>query len=173
MNGVALPRSLGQVSFDAYPVGGREGPPLVLRATAPGYEATAALNGGYGGGNAVLALRPPSRSEIGTVCITDIGRLPAAVRGNNEPRGVTRSELTIDGRPTPGNLAITFLTPGSHPLADRLLPTAQHASRLIDEVFSPYLLLVLGALILFGLPALIGAVLWWACLSGSASRPTS
>lgn len=166
MTEATLPRTLGQISVTLLPVGGQPLPPVAITLSGAGYTTTTTSPAGFPGGTIVLPLHPPKRTVIGNVCFTDIGKSEVALLGSNEPHSATRSTLVVDGKPTPGEIAITLLTPGFHPLAEKLVPVAEHVSNLFDRLFGPYVLLILGGIVLFGLPVLVGFVLWWA-LSGS------
>ena len=80
-------------------------PPVNLHLSAPGYADYVSLPEGSNGGREALRLTfdvtPPRRSEIGTACLSNVGRTPLLLEATTAPRTTSRSVLTRDGKPVP------------------------------------------------------------------------
>jgi len=158
INKVTIPHNLGRLSLQPFPASTKLGPPLVIEVTARNYAAGTTLPGGYPGGVATLPLTPPTHTEIGMVCVHDIGDAPVDLRGNNEPRGVTRSELVVEGKHLPGVIALVFYKQNDEPLIDELPEVAERAGVLLGGVPAG-LVLALAVCCAIGIPLLVLLVL--------------
>jgi hypothetical protein len=151
-NGRLLQLELGEVS------GGPHGsPPLDVLLTAPGYRELAHLPGEQSEGSAQLAIRPPRRYVIGSVCLLNMGNTPAGLVGSTEARSTSRSKLTINGKPTEGDIALTFLNSHRQSRLSRLGEVFGHASNLTDHLVPVWLVWILALATLVLVP--IGTVL--------------
>lgn len=128
------------------------GPPVDLVLSAPGYRALLAVPGGYPGGSVALPIVPPRRSEIGTACFVNRGRTAVNLIGTTEPRTVSRSTTTIDGRSVVGDIALTFADSRSRTLLERLGEAFRHASNLTGGLLPVGLIWALTALVALGVP---------------------
>ncbi len=154
MSAVAMEPDARVAEFQLRPVTPlpQGGPPVNLVLSAPGYRAVLAVPGGYPGGSVALPIAPPPRSEIGTACFLNRGRTPVNLIGTSEPRTVSRSTTTIDGRSVVGDIALTFAQSGSSTLLERLGEAFRHASNLTDGLLPVWLIWVLTVLVALGVP---------------------
>lgn len=131
------------------------GPPVQLTLSAPGYEASASIPGGYPGGLATVPILAPARALIATACFVDRGTVPVLLDGTTEVRTMSRSQLEINGRPVTGDIALRFFDSYSHTLAGRLGTVFEHASNLTDGLLPPWAIWVLAVLVACGVPLAI------------------
>jgi hypothetical protein len=125
------------------------GPPVDIVLRAPGYHAVVKVPGGYPGGSATLPIVPPAkRAEIGTACFVNKGKTTVALNGTTEPRTVSRSLTKINGRPVPGDIALTFLDSRQRPLLDEINETFEHAATLTDGLVPVFAVWVFALLVL-------------------------
>jgi hypothetical protein len=132
-----------------------EGPPLELLLAAPGYRALANLPAGGYSMHVAFDIRPPRRPVIGTACVINSGKVPVALAGTTALRTTSRSLLTIDGKPVVGNLTFTVLE--KHPKSRlAILPdVVEHVSNLTDQLVPTWLVWLLAACLVAGVPVVI------------------
>lgn len=129
------------------------GPPVELVLSAPGYRATLHVPGGYPGGSVALPIAAPKRATVGTACFVNRGRTTVLLDGTTEPRTVSRSAVSVNGRSTPGDIALAFTDNQPHPLLDRLGEVFGHASNLTDRLIPVWLIWAIAVIVAFGVPA--------------------
>jgi hypothetical protein len=164
MSAVALEPDARVAEFQLRPVRPvpQGGPPVDLVLSAPGYRAVLAVPGGYPGGSVALPITPPRHTRIGTACFVNRGRTAVNLIGTSEPRTVSRSTTTIGGRSVVGDIALTFAQSGSSTLLERLGEAFRHASNLTDGLVPVWLIWVLTALVVLGVPLAIFAAFYLA-----------
>lgn len=130
---------------------GRPGPRTEIVATAPGYRAKATAAGWPANGELIVALDTPERPVIGGLCVRKLGAGPLALVGTQEGRAAARTEVTIDGEPTPADVALTFYSGETKAFSDQLPQILSAISRLSWP--GEWLLWILLAVVLVGTPA--------------------
>jgi hypothetical protein len=139
------------------PSGGAHGsPPIDVLLAGAGYRALAQLPAEQSEGRVEVPIRPPRNSLIGTVCIINRGTSAAVLAGSREPRSRQRSMLTIGGRPTSGDIALTFLESRQRSRLGRVDEVFTHASNLTDHLIPVWVIWILSVATLLGVP--IGTV---------------
>ncbi len=133
---------------------GRAGPPVRLVLIGHDYRASVDVPGGYPGGAATLPLKPgpPKRSLLVTACFQNIGTHGVDFVGSTEARTMTRSALTVDGKPTLGDIMLTFYDSGSQSLLDQLGETFSHASNLTAGLVPVWLVWIIAIAVALGIP---------------------
>lgn len=135
------------------------GPPVDLVLSAPGYRAVLHVPGGYPGGSVLLPIAPPHHSEMGQACFVNRGQSTVLLTGTTEPRSVSRSPMTIDGRSVVGDVALAFYDSRPRSLLSHLGDLFSHASALSDGLAPVWLIWVVAVSVAFGVPgAAIGAL---------------
>jgi hypothetical protein len=129
-----------------------EGPSLELTITAPGYRALSTLPSGGYGKQISFQIVPPRKPVIGTACIVNLGLTPLALEGTTDLGATSRSVLTIDGRPAVGNLTLIFDEKHERSRVAHLGVVAEHISNLTDQFVPVWLVWVLAACLVVGLP---------------------
>jgi hypothetical protein len=152
MDAVAVTHNSALPTFQLASAAAAEGPPLELLLTAPGYRALAALPAGGYAAHVQFQIRPPRHSVIATACLTNVGTTPIALEGTTALRTTSRSLLTIDGKPVAGNLTLIFQQPHPRTRAADLNEVVEHASNLTDRLVPVWLVWLLAACLVVGLP---------------------
>jgi hypothetical protein len=116
-------------------------PSIALLLSAPGYRTVAHLNGESEG---PLPITPPEHPVIGTVCFLNTGTNAVELVGSREPRATARAVLSINGRPTAGDIALTFLDNRQRSRLSRLGEVFEHASNLTDHLIPAWLIWILA-----------------------------
>jgi hypothetical protein len=109
--------------------------------------------GEQGEGEVQVAVRPPRRYVIGSACLINRGSTPAALLGSTEPRSISRAKLFLDGKPTAGDIALTFLDSRRKSRLSRLAEVFGHASNLTDHLIPVWLIWLLAICTLLSVPA--------------------
>lgn len=130
----------------------RGGPPLEFLLEGAGYRSSSRLPGGYRDGFVTLAVTPPPRPLLATVCVANGGPGAVVLAGSVEARTISRSPTTIAGTPVVGDISLTFLEGHASSLLDRLGTAFAHASNLTDRLIPVWLVWVLAVLVAFGVP---------------------
>ena len=136
--------------------GRRPRPGLAVVADAPGYRATAVIEGGYMTPSALRAgINPPERSVIGTLCIANRGRRRVALLGTTDPRTVVARSMTrIDGAEVVPDISVRFLAASGGSVLDRAGQMVDRAAAFKPGLFgAPVLLWLVLLLVAFGVPA--------------------
>lgn len=121
--------------------GSRHGsPPIEVQLSAPSYRAIARLPGGESEGVVAVPIQPPRRTVIGSACFINRGRTPAVLFGSTEPRTRSRSALTINGKPSAGDIGLSFLGNRSRSRLSRLGEVFDHASNVTDHLVPVWLI---------------------------------
>jgi hypothetical protein len=144
------------VQFEAGEASGstHRNPPIDVVLSAPGYNATAHVAGGEPEGVVALPVRAPRRTVFGSACVVNRGTTPAVLFGSTEPRTRTRSVLSINGRPTTGNITLSFFNSRSRSRLSRLGEVFEHASNLTDHLIPTWLIWLLSIFALLAVPAM-------------------
>src|ERR1700739_922887 len=110
MGSVAVEPNARTVTFGVRPMKlSGSGPPINVVLNATNYRAVGHLASGYPGGVATVAITPPPRNVIGSVCFVNVGKKKALLAGTDEARKMTRSSpLVIAGKPVEGDIALSF-----------------------------------------------------------------
>lgn len=138
----------------------RKGPALEFRISGPGYRVVRRIAGGYPDNfSHVVAIDPPPREMLVTVCFRNTGRRKMALYGANDTAR-SRVQVTLNGitQPVAPQLAFYEATPVS--IADRLSSVVRRIAAFHGFLGQTWLVWLLGALVLAGTPLLIGVGLW-------------
>lgn len=150
-NGRILQLQLGET-------GAHGSPPLDALLTAPGYRELAHLAGEQEEGPVQLPVHPPRRYVMGSVCLVNRGNTPAVLAGSTEPRSISRSKLTINGKPKEGDIALTFLDSRGQSRLSRLGQVFGHASNLTDHLIPVWLVWTIAIAALLAVPTAVAAL---------------
>jgi len=146
------------------------GPPVELVLSAPGYRGVVRVPGGYPGGIASLPLSPPpSRPLIATACFLNVGHTTVLLDGTTETRTLSRSNTLLDGRPVPGDVALTLFDNRPRSLLSRLGEVFGHASNLTDHLVPVWLIWLLAPLVALAVPIGVLAAFYRAMREDEAS----
>jgi hypothetical protein len=114
---------------------------------------------------------------IGSACLINHGTTPAVFFGSTEPRTRSRSTLTIDGKPTTGEIGLSLLDNRSRSRLSRLGEVFEHASDLTDHLIPVWLIWLLSVSSLLVVPVAVVAFFYRAVredeLAGASSSHLS
>lgn len=164
MSSVGIESDSRLVQFELHPTAPTASTPAVQVAlSSPGYRASATVARGFPGGVTTVPVTPPPRAAIVTVCFSTHGHGTALLGGSTEGRTTTRSQLTLAGRPVPGQITLAFYEAGSKSLLDRLGTIFSRAANMTGQIVPAWLVWALALTIALGLPgglcrALLGAL---------------
>jgi hypothetical protein len=146
------------------------GPPVELVLSAPGYRGAVKVPGGYGGGSVALPLTPrPTHELITTACFYNLGRSSVLLDGTDETRTLSRSTTELDGKPVPGDVALTFLDNRPRSLLSRLPEVFAHASNLTDGLVPVWLIWLIAVLVALAVPGGVVAAFYVAMREDESS----
>jgi hypothetical protein len=146
------------------------GPPVELVLSAPGYRGVVHVPGGYPGGIASLPLSPPpSRPLIATACFVNVGHTTVLLDGTTETRTLSRSTTVLDGKPVPGDIALTLFDNRTRSLLSELGEVFAHASNLTDHLIPAWLIWLLAPLVALAVPIGVLAAFYRAIREDEAS----
>jgi hypothetical protein len=154
MTSVALEPNGKLAAFGLRPASASRGggPPVDLLLSGAGYRAVLHVPGGYPGGSVLLPIAPAPRSEIGQACFVNRGHSTVLLTGTSEPRSVSRSPMTIDGRSVAGDVALAFYDDRPRSLLSRVGDLFAHASTLTDRLVPVWLVWAIAIVVAFGVP---------------------
>lgn len=145
-----------QLDLREAPSGTHGSSPIDAVLSAPGYRAVAHVPGEQSEGLVEVPIHPPPHPVVGSVCLINRGNAPLALAGSTEARSVSRATLTINGKATTGDIALTFLYDRRQSRLARLGEVFDHASNLTDRLVPVWLIWILAISVLFTVP--IGTV---------------
>jgi len=125
---------------------------LELALSAPGYSASATATAPAGRVALQVPITAPRHDTIGSICFVDRGRAAITLFGTNEPRSVTRSPLSVAGKPIIGDITLTFRQAKARSLLDRLGEVFKHASNLTDGLVPIWLIWLIALATGLGVP---------------------
>ncbi len=168
------PNSLA-AQFDLHPAkpGPQGGPAVELVLSATGYRSVSQLAGGYPGGLATIPMTPPRHSLLATACFADRGDTAVLLNGSAEARTISRSPTLVAGSSVVGDIALTFLDTHPSSLLERAGTIFGHASNLTDHLVPVWLIWILAALVLCGVPLGILAAFYTALREDEAQSGSS
>jgi hypothetical protein len=125
-----------------------------------GYRAAAHARGGYAD-NAVQSLRiqAPPGDRLVRACIRNGGRGKIALYAANDSAR-SRARVSVDGRPVRPTPAFAFYEASKRSIAERVPATVERMSTFRGPLGHEWLIWLVLALFVVGLPVGIGAVLW-------------
>jgi hypothetical protein len=167
-SGRILALELGEAVSEA-----RGSPPLEVLLTAPGYRAVAHVPGEQAEGEVQVPVRPPPRYLIGSACLMNRGSTPAALLGSTEPRSASRVKLVVNGKPTDGDIALTFFSSRRESRLSRLGQVFGRASNLTDHLIPVWLVWTLAITVLLAIPTATVAMFRRAVREDEAPRASS
>jgi hypothetical protein len=134
--------------------------PLELTLSGPAYRAAASIEvpGGVSG-RQDFQIRPPKRALLASACVRNNGHTPVALEETAGAFTNPRSRLAIDGKRAPGELMLTFYERKPRSRLTHLGAVVEHASNLTDRLVPGWLIWLLLALTLIGIPVGIIAAL--------------
>ena len=127
---------------------GRPGPRLTVAAAGRRYDVPA---GFADNAEVAVALRPPRRTLVTRVCITDRGRRPVALYGSDELRTRSRVAVTVDGRPVRPDVTLELDRARARSVLGELSAVVERATRWRPGV-APWLVWALLVAVLVGIP---------------------
>jgi hypothetical protein len=154
-NGRILQLELGEANGSAH-----GSPPMDVLLSAPGYLERAQLPSEQSEGSVQVPVRPPRHYVIGSICLVNRGATPAVLAGSTEPRAISRSKLTINGKATEGDIALTFLGRRAESRLSRVGEVFSHASTLTDHLIPVWLVWILAVTALLTAPVAVAAMFW-------------
>ena len=132
---------------------GRRAMPLQLTVTGPGYRTQGRVPARYGDGQWVeVAVTPPRRSLVATVCVRNLGPDPIDLAEVGD-RARSRSNVTINGISSPAGIVLTFYERRPTSILSRLPVSLQRMDVLRPGVVAPATLWPLLVLFVAGVPA--------------------
>jgi hypothetical protein len=134
----------------------RRRPPIEVVARAPGYSEAAFVTGGNEAPTWLYArIDPPSRSVIGTLCITNRGEQRVDLLGTTDARTATGRPVTrIDGAEITPDISVRLLAESPGSVLERLGQLVDRAAAFKPGLFGwPVLLWLTMLLAAIGLPA--------------------
>jgi hypothetical protein len=156
MDLVALDRHSEQARLQASTPDG-SAMPLELTVTGPGYRTQGRVPARYADGETVaVAVRPPRRSLIATVCVRNLGGRMVLLGGVHD-RSRSRSTVLVNGAPSEVGFVLTFYERRPTSILSRLPVSLQRMDVLRPGVIGPAALWLLLALFVAGMPA---AAVW-------------
>ena len=126
-------------------------PPFEFVLSAPGYSSASRGPAGSSGVTSV-AITPPPHSVLATACFVNRGRTNLYLDGSSEARTISRSPTTVNGVGINGDITLTFLNTRRASLLDRLGTIFGHASNLTEGLIPVWLIWILVALLVLGMP---------------------
>jgi hypothetical protein len=134
--------------------GGKPGPELSIRATAPSYLAMSRIPAGWTDNEGMrFDLEPPRRPVIGELCIRNTGKRTISLNGTNEFRTMGRPRLFIDGQPQDMDTQLKFYARKPRSYASRAGEIFGHATTFAPDFLPKGVLMAIGLLGLIGIPA--------------------
>jgi hypothetical protein len=134
----------------------KPGPPLDITANAPGYHATAKINGGYPSDpSARFTIAAPPGPVLGKLCIHNAGETAISLNGTNEFRTMGRPNVVIDGVTQPADAKLVFYDRVRSSYISRFGQILGHAAVFTPPFFSKIVLTLLILLALVGIPPTI------------------
>jgi hypothetical protein len=153
MSAVTVTHQSAVAGYELRAEGGARGvPPLELLISAPGYHATSELPGGEYEKHLQFLIRPPRHSVIASACLLDRGTVPVAVEGTTDPATLSRSVLSIDGRPVAGNLTLNFFEDREQTRLAGVSEAFERISILTDHLIPVWLVWIVALATLVGVP---------------------
>lgn len=158
---VAFDRGTARAVLTTAPDAARSGPPLRVRAQAPGFRATGRVAGGYGPRQFAAATlgRAAERSAIGSLCVRNEGPGPASFVGTREKRAQSRQVLEIDGRRAPADLTLRLTEAQPRSIAARAGTVLDHVAAFKPWPVGRVTLGLLGLVVALVVPVLVGRAL--------------
>jgi hypothetical protein len=139
---------------------GKPGPPLALVVTGSRYRATAHERGGYADNTIhAVPIRPPSRAQLVRACIRNLGdKMIELYAADDNAR--SRARVTVGGEGVTATPTLAFYESSRRSIADRLPLTVERMSTFRGPLGHEWLIWLLLAAFVIGLPLGVGAVLW-------------
>jgi len=129
--------------------------PLIVRLRAAGLDETHRVRPTYRAGTPLtFGFSSVKQASFGTVCVRNAGRRSVNLGMTSDPRNISRSKATIDGKPYGNEVPITLLAAGRASLISRLGAVRDHIAA-FKPGLAGALVWPLFLLVAFALPALI------------------
>ena len=146
--------------------------PLEVSVRAPGYVARGRVPATYPPGadaSVRVALDAPARPVDGRLCVRNLGRNAVLLIGTNEPRSIAAATITVEGvAQPPQNVELTFFGDTGESVLDDPGSTVSRASAFTAAYVPQWLVWLLVAALLAGVPAGVVVALAWALRSDAA-----
>jgi hypothetical protein len=134
-----------------------DGPPqpLTVRLRATGLDERHEVPATYAAGTPLtVGFTAVKQASFGSVCVRNAGRRSVNLGMTSDPRNISRSRATIDGKPYGNEVPITLLAPKKASLISRLGAVRDHIAA-FKPGLAGALVWPLFLLAAFGVPALI------------------
>jgi hypothetical protein len=140
---------------------GKPGPPLDIVVTgARGYRAAAREEGGYADNEIhSVAIQPPAGDQLVRVCIRNGGQTKIALNAADD-FARSRARVTVAGQPVRATPTLAFYEAARRAIAERAPVTVERMATFRGPLGYEWLIWLVLALFVAGLPLGIGAVLW-------------
>jgi len=167
---ITIDAAAGTATIATRPPGRRPTPQLLLTLSGPGYRERVRLAGGATVAQQVSArIASPARSLVGTACVRNMGAVPVIVSGSGDPRVLTRTRATLDGRQQAAAFILTFQESASHGVLADLPDMIDRAATF--SAAGPWLFWLLLPLLVLGVPLAVAVALLLALRSPDAPEP--
>jgi hypothetical protein len=138
-------------------IGQLNGPPqpLAIRVRAAGLDETHRVAPSYAASAPILvAFTPVHRASFGTVCLRNAGRRSVIVGMTSDPRNISRSQATLEGKPYGNHVPVTLLAAKRASLLSRVGEIVVHVAAFKPSPADAVVWILL-TLVIVGVPALI------------------
>lgn len=137
------------------------GPRLRVEVTAPGWQATGRIAGGYEGLQPLTASIPaPPRNAIGGVCVTNAGAKAVELQGTTEGRIQNRSATSVDDTVIPQKMTLLLSAQRDRSIADRPGEILARIAAFKPPIVGSVSLTILLIVVLLAVPAGVLYAIW-------------
>ena len=155
--GDAAIESHSDVALVRVATGSRPGPPLRARLSGGGWSQTVDIPGGYADGATVrIPLTPPHGAVLARVCLADRGSAPVQFFASAD-RTLSRAPAEVGGRSTGRSIWFALYERAPESLLSRLGVTAGRIEAFRPGFLGRWLLYLLAAAIMLGMPLAVVA----------------
>jgi hypothetical protein len=139
------------------------GVPLRVELTAAGARTAATARALRESRQVDVPIAAPRAATTGRICVRNLGTVVLQLVGTADPRALTRTRMTLDGRPQADAFSLTLLERGSRSKLERASELVDHAAAL--SPLGSWFFWLLVPLLLIAVPALVLAALYLALRS--------
>lgn len=172
MTSVAVSPSSRVAEFrDRGPRGlGNTSPEIELLLSGPGYQSRVRTGGGARTGHLnVVPIAPPAHTLVATACFVNRGQATAYLDGTAGTTTIPYSMIEIGGRRVSGEISLGLRERAHRSPFDLLSETFSHASNLTDGLMPAWLIWIIAALAVVGVPVGVFAAFYVALREDDAA----
>jgi len=155
--GIAIDPSVATATVAARPTAGSALPPLLLTLSGTRYRAQTLIASQPGSARITVPISPPAHAVIGKVCVRDAGTRQVVLSGTGDPRVLTRTRATVNGREVAGAFILTFAERRPRSAIAALPDLIERAATF--SAAGPWLYWLLLPLVVLGVPLLVAGAL--------------